>query len=136
MKFNNKLLLGIPAAGLIVYFIAVSLSQPGPSDLAGNMQEVAMARNENNTGPVQRVYVVSVEDTLWQQMEKYGRFMPHTKYGNTRVFFFRKGEAPEAVDVQQLFTDEYKNRCLARYEKNNMGAEQLTKYPFSSRSPK
>jgi hypothetical protein len=132
MKLSNKILFGIPAAALILYFVFVSLSQPGPADLKGNMKEVAMDRNENNTGPVQRVYVVSIEDTLWQQMKQYGRFMPHTKYGSTRVFFFRKGEAPEAVDVKQLFADEYKDHCLARYEKNNMGAERLTKYPFSS----
>ena len=77
---------------LMGWFIFDSLSLPGVGDLKGNFQEVATYRNENNTGPIVRVYAVTVADTLWREMRQYGDFMPYTKYGNTKVYFFRQGQ--------------------------------------------
>ncbi|MCC9137895.1 hypothetical protein [Pontibacter silvestris] len=120
------------AAVLIVWFIYDSFSQPGPQDLKGNFKEVAFYRNENNTGPIIRVYAVTVADTLWQEMQQYGGYMPHTKYGNTKVYFFSKN-APAPKEVypnQDSFDQQYQQYCLAKYEKDVMSQTSFMKYPF------
>src|SRR5690606_36739645 len=73
---------------LVFWIGADTFTQPGIADLQGTYTEVSTYRNENNTGPVVRIYAVYAADTLWEDMEAYGNFMPHTKYGNTKVFFF------------------------------------------------
>ncbi len=117
---------------LILYFIYDSFSQPGVSDLKGNFKEVAMYRNENNTGPIVRVYAVTVADTLWDEMRKYGDYMPHTKYGNTKVYFFLQGKpAPQQVFAgQENFDPQYRAGTLASYEKDAMGQVAFRKHPF------
>jgi hypothetical protein len=113
------LVLGAVVA-LLGWFVFDSLSQPGVSDLPGNLQEVAAYRNENNTGPIVRIYAVTVADTLWHSMQQYGALMPYTKYGSTRVYFFR---AP-AFDAQ------FNPYCLAEYEKEPMGKVSFRRYPL------
>lgn len=117
---------------LLGWFVFDSLSQPGVGDLKGNFQEVALYRNENNTGPIVRVYAVTVADTLWQQMRQYGDFMPYTKYGNTKVYFFRQGQpVPKAVRPGAVnFDSEFDQQCLAKYEKEVMGNVTLQRYPL------
>lgn len=116
---------------LLGWFVCDSLSQPTAQDLPGNFQEVAAYRNENNTGPITRVYAVTVADTLWRQMRQYGDFMPHTKYGNTKVYFFRRGRpAPKAVQPGEIsFSPEFNKYCLAKYEKEVMGNVTFERYP-------
>jgi hypothetical protein len=106
--------------------------QPGVQDLKGNFTEVAFYRNENNTGPVIRIYAVAVEDTLWEEMKKYGNYMPHTKYGNTKVYFFAKGKsAPSKVfPGEENFEKDYQPFCLALYEKDAMSGVSFQKNPF------
>ena len=117
---------------LLGWFIFDSLSQPGVGDLKGDFQQVALYRNANNTGPIVRVYAVTVADTLWQQMRQYGDFMPHTKYGNTRVYFFRQGQpAPKEVRPGDVnFAPEFNPNCLAKYEKDVMGNVTFQPYPL------
>lgn len=117
---------------LLGWFVFDSLSQPGVSDLAGGFQQVASYRNENNTGPIVRVYAVTVTDTLWREMRQYGDFMPYTKYGNTKVYFFRQGQpVPKIVQPGTLnFEAEFKQYCLAKYEKEVLGHVTLQRYPF------
>ncbi len=120
---------------LLGWFIFDSLSQPGVGDLKGNFREVASYRNENNTGPIVRVLAVTVADTLWQQMRQYGDFMPYTKYGNTKVYFFRQGQ-PVPKEVQPgavSFDPEFNQNCLAKYEKEVMGNVTFQPYPFAKR---
>ena len=108
------------------------LSQPGVNDLPGDFKEIAQSQNENNTGPVNRVYIVTVSDTLWEAMETYGNYMPYAKLGTTTVWFF-KNDAPFPTQAKQTgipFDSEFLQHCLARYHKNNMGAVSLTKFPF------
>lgn len=117
---------------LIVWVITDTISQPGVKDLNGNFKEVAVYRNENNTGPVIRVYAVTVEDTLWNEMEKYGNYMLYTKYGNTRVLFFLK-DKPHPVrvyDGERNFDPSFNKYCIASYEKDNMGFVSFIKFPF------
>lgn len=117
---------------LMIWFVREATTQPGVTELSGEPQEIAYTRNENNTGPVKRVYVVSFADTLWQEMEKYGRYMPHNKYGNTQVYFFRADQPyPQTVSLDDPIAKNYRPYCLARFEKDAMGAERFVRYPFT-----
>ena len=130
-----KYILIAVAAALVIWFIQDSFSQPSVDDLKGDFKEVAFYRNENNTGPIVRVYAVTVADTLWDEMRQYGDFMPHTKYGNTKVYFFLKGKpapdkvSPEGAQVEQQF----QQHCLAMYQKDAMGQVSFVQYPFQAK---
>ena len=127
-----KYLLTAAAAVLIIWFIYDASSQPGVDDLKGNFKEVAMYRNENNTGPIVRIYAVTVADTLWNEMQKYGNYMPHTKYGNTKVYFFLGDQpAPTEVEPGQVnFEERFQENTVAKYEKDAMGQVSFVRYPF------
>lgn len=114
---------------LIGWFIYDTLAIPSVDDLPGDFKEVAMYRNENNTGPIIRVYAVAVADTLWDEMRQYGDYMPHTKYGNTKVYFFlSSGPAPaHLAPAAPHFEEKYNSLCLARYEKDAMGQVSFIK---------
>ncbi|MDX5421353.1 MAG: hypothetical protein LPK14_03805 [Hymenobacteraceae bacterium] len=130
MKLKHILIL--ISAALIGWFVYDALSQPSVDDLEGDFAEVAMYRNENNTGPIRRIYAVTAEDTLWQQMQAYGDFMPHTKYGNTKVYFFLKN-SPVPTEVypgEANFEARFQDYTVARYEKEAMGQVSFVKYPF------
>lgn len=132
MKFNKTYFFGLIVLVMVVWFVLEATTQPGVEDLAGNPEEVTFVRNENNTGPVKRVYIVGIADTLWNVMEKYGSYMPHNKYGNTQVYFFPKDErAPEEITLGNPVPEAYQPYCLGRYEKNAMGSESFVRYPFS-----
>ncbi|MBC5993141.1 hypothetical protein [Pontibacter cellulosilyticus] len=130
MKF--KYILILVSALLVAWFIYDTLSIPGVDDLEGDFSEVAMYRNENNTGPITRIYAVTVNDTLWQEMQDYGDFMPHTKYGNTKVYFFLEGNpAPDNIYPGSTnFEARYNDYALAKYEKDAMGQVSFVKQPF------
>lgn len=117
---------------LIIWIGMDTFSQPGIRDLEGTYSEVASYRNENNTGPILRIYAVHAADTLWRDMEAYGNFMPHTKYGNTKVYFFSDpGETPPQVNPEPPhFGEQYEKYCMAIYEKSAMGETSFTQYPF------
>jgi hypothetical protein len=127
-----KYLLIAVFAVLILWFIKDAFTQPGVDDLPGDFTEVALYRNENNTGPIQRIYAVTVAGTLWDQMQQYGDFMPHTKYGTTKVYFFLEGQpAPGQVfPGDKHFDARFEQDCLAVYEKDAMGQVSLVKWPF------
>jgi hypothetical protein len=126
-KLRNGILVMLLA--LVAYMVYDATMQPRPQDLEGDFTEVAFYRNENNTGPVQRVYAVTVADTLWEQMEAYGNFMPHTKYGNTKVYYFLQGTpVPREVFAgKKNFNPQSEPYCLAQYEKDAMGNVSLRK---------
>ena len=101
-------------------------------DLKGGFTEVASYRNQNNTGPVQRIYAVTVKDTTNAQLLDYGNFKPHTKYGNTKVYFFLEGsQVPKILSPGEVnFEPIYNSSCFALYEKSAMGNFGLIKNPF------
>ncbi|WP_375435023.1 hypothetical protein [uncultured Hymenobacter sp.] len=128
-----KYLLGLGSVALLAWFIADTFSQLSPQDLPGEFQEVAMVRNENNTGPVVRIYAVTIGDTSrWQEMQQYGALMPYTKYGSTKVFFFAKGgPSPTLLQLKQPhFTSALNRYCLASYEKDVMSKVTFLKHPL------
>lgn len=132
---SKKMKYIILALFLVVLFwmVADAFMQPGIKDLKGGFKELAFIRNEQNTGPVVRIYAVSVKDTLWSEMKQYGDYMPHTKYGNTQVYFFLANTpAPTALSLEdENITPQYQSYCIARYEKSAMGETTFSKYPFS-----
>lgn len=134
MKTNYWFYLIAAVVGiLVVVMVYDSLSQPGVSDLKGDYRELATYRNENNTGPVVRVYAVYTKDRLWEDMRSYGDFMPHTKYGNTRVFFFDQSlEGIRLSPEPPHFDPELRIACVAKYEKSAMGQVSFQQFPFES----
>lgn len=117
--------------GFLLFFIAfltyTFFSQPGPGGLKGGFSEIAATRNENNTGPVIRLYAVEVQDPLVAEFIAYGDFMPHTKYGKTTVFFFLPGQSPPSLRVDEPSFDTLRYAPVATYTKNSMGDVRLKK---------
>ncbi len=110
------------------------ISEPGIKELKGNFKEVAFLRNEQNTGPVIRIYAVILDAENWIEMEQYGNYMPHTKYGTTRVYFYLRNQA---YPVNLKFGDinvenRFKENCIALFEKDGMSQASLVKYPFNN----
>ena len=130
MKRNSFILV------LIIVIIGVIawnfLSQPGIKDLKGDFKEVAFMRNEQNEGPVIRLYAVTVTDEYWNEMQQYGNYMPHTKYGTTKVYFFRaNGASPKTLNLEEPYiSTEFQSNCLAVYEKDGMSQVKFKQYPF------
>lgn len=117
---------------IVAWILTDTFNQSGIEDLKGGFVEVAHYRNENNTGPVQRIYAVKVKDTIGAQLIEYGNLMPHTKYGNTKVYFFlEKSEAPSTLSPgDENFDQKYNSLCFALYEKSAMGNFGLIKNPL------
>ena len=120
------------SALLIVLMIWNAISEPGIKDLQGNFKELAFIRNEQNTGPVIRVYAVSLDAERWEAMSQYGNYMPHNKYGNTKIYFFLDSEnAPKSLSLGDKNIDkQFEKYCIAIYEKDGMSQASLTRYPF------
>ncbi|CAN5577378.1 hypothetical protein BH23BAC1_BH23BAC1_46850 [soil metagenome] len=132
MGKNKKLRWFIVFISIVIGFIIYdSFSQPGVHELEGNFKEISMYRNENNTGPIIRIYAVTTSDTLWTEMKKYGDLMLHTKYGNTKVYFFSENQpVPDHLyPGDRNFDENYDSYCLAKYEKDIMDQVSFTRYP-------
>jgi hypothetical protein len=129
---RTKIVFIILVAVITIFIIRDTFTQTGINDLKGGFVEKAAYRNENNTGPVQRIYAVAVKDTLGAQLKAYGDLMPHTKYGNTKVYFFLKGvDVPGQLGPGDInFDIKYNAGCFALYEKSAMGNVALVKNPF------
>ena len=109
-----------------------AFTQKGINDLETQFEQVDFYRNENNTGPVKRVYIVTVSDTAWSELEAYGNFQPHNKLGSTEVFFFLQG-SPYPAEINgtaPYFSESFNKAVVARYEKNASGLVSLRKFPF------
>ncbi|GAB3313367.1 hypothetical protein GCM10027299_00330 [Larkinella ripae] len=132
---RTKYILLVLTALLLGYIVYDAGSEPGIDDLKGTYREVGMYRNENNTGPIIRIYAVTVSDsTRWDEMRQYGDLMLYTKYGTTRVYFFPAGKpAPTRLAPDRPnFDPTYEPHCLAVYEKDAMSQVTFRKKPFSS----
>jgi hypothetical protein len=129
-----KYIFGAGFVLLISYILYDSFSQPNPSDLEGNFRETAEYHNENNTGPIIRIYAVTVQGNPWEEMQKYGDMMPYNKYGSTKVYFFEESRpAPKnLIPSQPHFDVKFNENCLAVYEKDGNGQVKFTKAPFGS----
>ena len=131
---NNKIrvLLILLVMAIVIWIVKGTFFQPSADDLKAGIKERAKYRNENNTGPIQHVFAVSVKDSIWGDMETYGNYKPHHKGGNTKVYFFIEGsEMPAKLSAGDVnFDPSFNKNCIALYEKTAAGNVSLTKYPF------
>lgn len=114
---------------LIVLFqiVSSSLSQPGLERFEGKYEEIGFYRNENNTGPVLRIYAIRVLDSDTSWMKDFADAQPHTKYGKTMVFFFSEKHTQQ-IDLsatEPFFSPEFREYLLAEYEKTPMGESRF-----------
>ena len=133
MRNNKTKIFLLVLAGIVSVFIIKDIfTQSGLEDLKGGFTEIAKYRNENNTGPVQQLYVVSISDTTGAQLLEYGNLMPHHKYGTTKVYFFLdKSEMPKELSPGEVnFDAKYHPLCYALYKKGPMGNVELVRNPF------
>jgi hypothetical protein len=130
---KNKVYLFIISVIIIAAMLWSALSTPGINDITGNLKETAFLRNEQNTGPIVRIYTVSMDELNWDSMERYGNYMPHNKYGTTRIYFFLSSNPYrgtlniEGENIERAF----QKQCIALYEKNGMSQTSLIQYPFN-----
>ncbi len=119
---------------IVIAIIWNTITEPGIKDLKSDFKEVAFIRNEQNTGPVIRIYAVSLKTENWEEMEQYGNYMPHTKYGTTRIYFFlNNSEIPKELNFGEInIPERYKKNCIAIYEKDGMSQSSIRKYPFNN----
>lgn len=123
------ILLSVIAVAVMIWNMA---NEPGIKDLQGDFREVAFVRNEQNSGPVIRLYAVTVSGEYWKEMEQYGNYMPHTKYGTTRIYFFSaRNPFPEKLTLEDPgFAEDLREYCIAIYEKDGMSQASLKRYPY------
>lgn len=132
---NRKSFVYFFVAGILVlifFMVKDVFDQPGIGDMKAGFKEIIKYRNANNTGPVQRIYIVTVKDSIWKEMEDYGNLMPHTKYGNTKVYFFmQNGNVPNTLAPGEVnFDPTFNKSCIALFEKSAMSQVAFNKYPF------
>jgi len=132
---NTKILLTLMIVAILIWLLKDTFSQRTTGDLKGGFTERASYRNDNNTGPIQRIFSVSVTDTADAELEAYGNLMPHSKYGNTKVYFFKEGDAaPTQLFPGRLnFDATYAKNCYALYEKSAMGNFVVILNPFTQK---
>lgn len=123
-KVNKKRLIWLGLIVLIVVYIVISDSSllTNTKEIRGSFTETAFSRNENNAGPVIRVYAVKVDSPLVADFEAYGNSMPHTEHGITKIFFFdtRKG-SPQELSLDPPHYDTARYEALWVYQKNAVG---------------
>lgn len=119
---------------IVIAIVWNTITEPGIKDLKSDFKEVAFIRNEQNTGPVIRIYAVSLKTENWEEIEQYGNYMPHTKYGTTRIYFFlNNSDIPEELNFGDVnIPERYKKNCIAIYEKDGMSQSSIRKYPFQN----
>ncbi len=131
-KKKSNVIIALIALVLLVWLGMDLFKQGNPKNLPGGFTEVATYRNENNVGPVQLIYIVTVADTAVAKYEAFGEMMPHFKYGNTKVYFFPENRpfpkdlSPGDVNFSATFNPD----CVARFEKFAMGNSRLLYHPF------
>jgi hypothetical protein len=104
-----------------------SFSEQGIAAYQDQFEEVGYYRNENNTGPVLRIYAfrTQVEDPA--VLKSFADLLPHTKYGRTLVFFVNETvNAPVVLSPKSPYFPAFLSPAIvAKYEKTPMGEQQL-----------
>lgn len=122
-------IIGVVVLVLIFFIAKESFTQPGMERFEGKYEELGKYRNENNTGPVVRIFAVKALDSDEKWMREFGDFQPHTKYGKTIVFFFSEGVDQEVeLSPKEPYIDQnLESFVLFVYEKTPMGEVRFTK---------
>lgn len=119
--------IAVVVAVIFFQIIRSSLSQPGNERFEGKYEEIGFYRNENNTGPVQRVYAIKVLDESGDWLKEFADSQPHTKYGRTLVFFF-SNDVPNGINLtasEPYFSSEFLPFLRAKFEKTPMGESRF-----------
>lgn len=122
-------IIGVVVLALVFYIGKESFTQPGLERFEGKYEELGKYRNENNTGPVVRIFAVKAIDPSESWMREYGNSQPHTKYGKTIVFFFSE-EIDHVIELspKEPYIDKnLESSVLYVYEKTPMGEVRFTK---------
>lgn len=125
-------IIGVVVLALIFFIAIESFTQPGVERFEGKYEELGKYRNENNTGPVVRIFAVKALDSDEKWMREFGDAQPHTKYGKTIVFFFTEvaDQEVELSPKEPYYSPELEKYLLATYEKTPMGEVRFTKVPL------
>lgn len=125
MKKKQLIWLGLFIVLIIAILLSDSWGLSQPSKLKGEFTEVAFFRNQNNAGPVVRIYAVTVKNPKDALYNEYGTAMPYTLHGNTKVFFFdSKTPAPRKLNFDYPYFDTTSYKPIFIYERN--GADVIT----------
>lgn len=111
---------GIVLLAMLAIILFDSTLLTNAEKIRGGFTETAFSRNENNSGPVIRLYAVKVDSPAVADYEGYGNSMPHTEHGTTKIFFF-EGEAPEDLQLDAPHYDTARYRAIWVFQKNAVG---------------
>jgi hypothetical protein len=121
------IILGIAVLLVVGLIVIESFSEQGIAAYQDQFEEIGYYRNENNTGPVLRIYAYQTQVEDSEVLKSFANLLPHTKYGRTLVFF---GNEPVKVPVvlspeSPHFPASLSPSIFAKYEKTPMGEQQL-----------
>jgi len=121
------ILLGIAVVLVLGMIVSESFSEQGIAAYQDEFEEVGFFRNENNTGPVVRIYAFRTQVKDLEVLKTFADLLPHTKYGRTLVFFVNESiHGPvELSPKRPYFPASQKSAVIAKYEKTPMGEQQL-----------
>ena len=104
-----------------------SFSEQGIAAYQDQFEEIGYYRNENNTGPVLRIYAYQTQVEDPEVLKSFADLLPHTKYGRTLVFFVHESvKAPVVLFPESpYFPASMIPSIFAKYEKTPMGEQQL-----------
>lgn len=123
-KLSKKRWVGLGLLLIVIVVIIVRDSSllKNTEKIRGGFTEVSFLRNENNSGPVIRLYSVKVDSPLVADFQGYGNSMPHTEHGTTKIFFFDASKgAPEKLSLQSPYYDTTTYEAVSIFQKNAVG---------------
>ena len=121
------IILGITVFIILAMIVKESFSEQGIAAYQDQFEEVGYYRNENNTGPVLRIYAYQTQVEDPEVLKSFADLLPHTKYGRTLVFFVNESvKAPVVLSPESpYFPASLSSSIFAKYEKTPMGEQQL-----------
>jgi hypothetical protein len=129
LKRNQWLVIfiGTIVLGVMGLIVKESFSGKGVADYQDQFEEIGYLRNENNTGPILRVYAFRTKEQDPEVLKSFADLLPHTKYGRTLVFFVGKSWKEQVVlsPESPYFPESLRSHLFATYEKTPMGEQQL-----------
>ena len=129
MKRNQWLVIfiGTIVLGVLGLIVKESFSGKGVADYQDQFEEIGYFRNENNTGPILRVYAFRTKEQDPEVLKSFADLLPHTKYGRTIVFFVAESwKDPVVLSPESpYFPEPLRPHLFAKYEKTPMGEQQL-----------
>jgi hypothetical protein len=121
------IILGIAVLLVVGLIVTESFSEQGIAAYQDQFEEVGYFRNENNTGPVLRIYAYQTQVEDPEVLKSFADLLPHTKYGRTLVFFVNEPvKAPVVLSPESpYFPAILSPSIFAKYEKTPMGEQQF-----------